>query len=162
MADILSTISIVSFLAAGVFAALAIALWFLFKIPTVAGDLSGRNARKSLERMRKDNEIKANRHYKLEDTVSKGGKPASRSKGIGKSKKSGEHFETGLLDENRASSYQSSHTVLMTEEEETGRLVDTDATVPIAEAEIAPERKAPTVVITMIEEIKYIHTEEVI
>jgi len=39
-------------MAAGVFAALAVILWFVFRIPTVAGDLSGRNARKSVEQMR--------------------------------------------------------------------------------------------------------------
>ena len=55
MAETLSLISLISFLAAGVFAVLAVVLWFVFHIPTVAGELSGRTARKSIERMRKSN-----------------------------------------------------------------------------------------------------------
>ncbi len=53
MAETLSMISLISFLAAGVFAILAVILWFVFRIPTVAGELSGRIAKKSIERMRK-------------------------------------------------------------------------------------------------------------
>jgi len=53
MAQTLETISILFFVAAGVFAALAALLWFVLRIPAVAGDLSGRNARRSIEEMRK-------------------------------------------------------------------------------------------------------------
>lgn len=56
MAETLSMISLISFLAAGAFAILAVILWFVFRIPTVAGELSGRIAKKSIERMRKSNE----------------------------------------------------------------------------------------------------------
>lgn len=56
MAETLSMISLISFLAAGAFAVLAVILWFVFRIPTVAGELSGRTAKKSVERMRKNNE----------------------------------------------------------------------------------------------------------
>ncbi len=56
MAETLSVISLISFLAAGVFAILAVVLWFVFHIPTVAGELSGRTAKKSIERTRRNNE----------------------------------------------------------------------------------------------------------
>lgn len=56
MAETLSVISTVSFMVSGVFAVIAAAVWFLFKIPSVIGDLSGRTARKSIERMRINNE----------------------------------------------------------------------------------------------------------
>ena len=57
-------VSVIFFIAAGVFAVLAIALWFLFKIPIVIGDLSGRTAKKSIERMRLNNEKTGNKSYK--------------------------------------------------------------------------------------------------
>ncbi len=48
MAETLSNISTISFIAVLVFTVLAIVQWFFFKIPTVIGDLSGRNAKKSI------------------------------------------------------------------------------------------------------------------
>ena len=48
MAETLSMVSMVSFVAAGVCLALTVILWFAFRIPNVIGDLSGRNARKSI------------------------------------------------------------------------------------------------------------------
>ena len=52
MAETLSMLSIISFIVAGVALAVAIFLWIFFKIPRVVGDLSGRNARKSVARVR--------------------------------------------------------------------------------------------------------------
>ena len=43
MAETLSMVSMVSFVAAGVCLALTVILWFAFRIPNVIGDLSGRN-----------------------------------------------------------------------------------------------------------------------
>lgn len=126
MAETLSTISIISFIAAGVFAVTAIALWFIFKIPTVAGDLSGKNARKSVERIRKSNESKLT-----------GTKKDTRNN-IYKST----NVETGLLNENKASTYQSS---------DTGLLKDG--------VEPPLERKTSSIKITMLEEKIYIHTK---
>lgn len=56
MAETLYIISRVSFIASAVFAVISAALFFIFAIPSVIGDLSGANARKSIERMRKSNE----------------------------------------------------------------------------------------------------------
>lgn len=56
MAETLSTLSIISFAAAGVFLVLAIFLWFFMKIPSVIGYFSGKTARKSIEKMRESNE----------------------------------------------------------------------------------------------------------
>ena len=52
MAETLSMLSIISFIVAGVALAVAIFLWIFFKIPRVIGDLSGRNARKSIASVR--------------------------------------------------------------------------------------------------------------
>lgn len=64
MAETLSMVSMVSFIAAGVCLALTVILWFAFRIPNVIGDLSGRNARKSIERMRKSNENTGRKSYR--------------------------------------------------------------------------------------------------
>jgi len=56
MAGLLSTLSVVSFILSGVFALLAVVFGVVFKIPAVIGDLSGRTAKKTVERMRLDNE----------------------------------------------------------------------------------------------------------
>ena len=60
MAQVLSNISIILFVIAVVFAIASIVIWFVFKIPEVIGDLSGRNARKSIEHMRAETENKNN------------------------------------------------------------------------------------------------------
>lgn len=59
MAQTLQTLSVISFAVAGVCLALAIFFGFLFKIPGVIGDLSGRTARKSIAKLRAANEKNA-------------------------------------------------------------------------------------------------------
>lgn len=56
MAQVLSIISIISFIVAGLAFLLAVFFWFKFKIPSVIGDLSGRTARKSIAKMRQNSE----------------------------------------------------------------------------------------------------------
>lgn len=56
MADILSLVSNISYILAIVFLLLSIIFWIIFKIPSVIGDLSGRNARKSIEKLLINNE----------------------------------------------------------------------------------------------------------
>ena len=102
MAETLSTISVVSFIAAGIFVVLAIAQWFLFNIPAVWGDLSGKNARKSIERMRKNNEKSGNKYYKSSKTNVERGKLTGTMEGAGKTDNYGNSDETGLLKENMA------------------------------------------------------------
>ena len=54
MAETLSLISIVSFIAAAVCLVVTVILFFWFQIPSVIGDLSGRTARKSILQNRKN------------------------------------------------------------------------------------------------------------
>lgn len=56
MAEILSIISTISFITAGIFLFLTVLFGFIFKIPFVIGELTGKNARKSivLQRMSSD------------------------------------------------------------------------------------------------------------
>ena len=52
MAETLSMLSIISFIIAGIAFVAAVFLWILFKIPRIIGDLSGRNARKTVAKVR--------------------------------------------------------------------------------------------------------------
>lgn len=56
MANIFKISTIVLFVLAGVCLAFAIFAFITFKIPNVIGDLTGRNARRSIEQMRQENE----------------------------------------------------------------------------------------------------------
>lgn len=56
MAHTYTLISTASFIMAGVFLIISSFLWFKFNIPKIVGDLSGRTAKKSIEKMRQDNE----------------------------------------------------------------------------------------------------------
>ncbi|MGI6076969.1 MAG: hypothetical protein ACOYCB_02250 [Fastidiosipilaceae bacterium] len=56
MSGIFDTISYVAFSLAGIALIAAIVMWFRFDIAKIAGDLSGRTARKSIAQMREKNE----------------------------------------------------------------------------------------------------------
>lgn len=162
MAETLSTLSIVAFAVAGVSLVLAVVLFIYFRIPTVIGDLSGRNAKKSIARMRTSNEKSGNKSYRASETNAARGKLTSTMPGIGeqpKEKKSDAKVitqdqmpETGLLKENKAS----------LTEESTVLLDDTEETMLLAETSKEPAKRVGGVKLTLLEEVMLIHTEEVI
>ena len=63
-ADLLSTISNVFFGLAGLFFILSAVSWFVFKIPSVISDLSGRNIKKAISEIRRTNEGTGIKVYK--------------------------------------------------------------------------------------------------
>ncbi len=160
MADILHIVSVISFVAAGVFAALAVALWFVFKIPSVMGDLSGRAARKSIERMRQHNEKTGNKSYKTSKENLERGKLTGTMKGIGTISVNNNE-ETGLLNENLASNYEKQGTGLLIDDS-TGLLDDSERAVSLEAEENITIRAASSISIRMIDEVILVHTEEVI
>lgn len=128
--EILSTISLVSFILAGVSFLLAVFFWIRFNIPAVIGDLSGRTARKSIEKMRTNNEKTGNKSYKtskvnlgrgkLTDTMPDSDKLTENLKqklGAGDIQP-----ETGLLAENSAMQFDSEETDVLVEHDETDLL----------------------------------------
>lgn len=151
MADILNTVSVIFFIAAGVFAVLAIALWFLFKIPIVIGDLSGRTAKKSIERMRLNNEKTGNKSYKTSKSNLERGKLTGTMEGMKQSDEA--NAETGLLNENLARDFDDQATEILVEDETL--LLD-------GNAKTAPLDSANAITIKLIDSVKIIHTEEVI
>lgn len=126
MAETLTTISTVSFAAAGVFLAAAVFFFFFFNIPSVYGDLSGLTAKRALAKRRAANEKAGVLHiYEPSKRNKTRGKTTDAIQPIdaqekkthtarGKQQKSGEEQkapliidaddrpETGLLNDNRA------------------------------------------------------------
>ncbi len=166
MAEILSIISLISFCAAGVSMLLAVIFFIKFKIPSVIGDLSGRNARKSIEELRETNLKSGNRSYKpsrinlergkLTETM-QGQKKAELSKGAEDEGRP----ETGLLEENPAVPVYSEETVPLTDELSTDVLADDNETV-LLETPDSTGQRSGGVEISIMEEIMYVHTDEAI
>lgn len=151
MADMLTAISIGSFVAAGVFLVIAIVLFIVFRIPSVLGDLSGRNAKKSIEKMRKNNERTGNKPYSPSVTNVKRGK---------RPEVSGLNGETGLLVENYQAGYGESETGILGNTTEI--LLDVNETVALSENVSDANGKAEESIFEYIENVVCIHTEEVI
>lgn len=158
MADILNIISIISYVLAAVSLVLAIVFWIVFKIPAVIGDLSGRNARKSIELMRQNNEKAGKQAIKRKDNTLNVTKTSNVTV---KQERKQAFDETGLLCENAMGSR---------DEQETGMLVEDTVLLQEdlgATALLVPEtetviRKPANIVINIIENIMIIHTDEVI
>lgn len=144
-AEILSLVSLLSYIVAGICLVLAILFWFLFKIPAVIGDLSGRTARKSIEKMRATNVQSGNKSYrsssvnvargKLTDSMGTQSKKASAKKAAPAKKAVSDDnmAETGLLAENKATGVDTQETELLTQE--TAPLME--QTAPLMEDTVA-------------------------
>lgn len=170
-AEILSLVSLISYIAAGVCLILAVFFWVFFKIPSVMGDLSGRTAKKSIEKMRQANVRSGNKSYrtsatneargKLTETMQNPSKPKKGMVSEGKPVVDGNGSpETGLLFENRADVHIEENTDIL-DGEATGVLVDDEATT-VLNAEATPVRRTGGKKLTMINEVMLVHTDEVI
>lgn len=164
MAETLQLLSIISFAVAAACLALAVFLWFFFRIPDVIGDLSGRTARKSIAKMRAANEKSGSKSYKESKANAERGKLTGTMPGIQGKKTDNldeNKPETGLLNENKAEGLESEATGVL-ESETTGLLVDDEATAPLSMPEQKPKAKIGGKKLKMIEEVILIHTDEVI
>lgn len=165
MAEILSTLSIISFVAAGVCLLVAVFLFIYFKIPSVIGDLSGRTARKSIAKMRVANEKAGLKSYSTSKTNAERGKLTGTVQGADAISNKvfepdDERPETGLLSDNKADTIDSQATGLL-EDEATGLLMDENATALLNETK-KPVRRSGGKKLNLIESVMLIHTDEVI
>ena len=90
--ELLQTLSIAAYIAAGVLLLIAVALFFLLDIPKLYGDVSGRTAKKAIEAIRQQNESTGNKAYKpsavnaergrLTDKISSSGRLQSQTDGL--------------------------------------------------------------------------------
>lgn len=166
MAEVLSTISLIAYIAAAAAFAGAVFCWVKFKIPQVFGDLSGRTARKSIERMRTEN-ARTGKKQQKSAAPAKAAPPRKtaqkRAEGTGAEKEhppSGAFQETGLLAENLGKGFQAEETGLLTEEAQTGSLLEETALLGESETMLAARQGG--VKLTLLEELLLIQTDDVI
>lgn len=170
-AEILSLVSLISYIIAGVCLVLAVFFWFYFKIPSVIGDLSGRTAKKSVERIRQTNTQSGNKSYRTSTTNAARGKLTDTMQHASKLKQSkapeekpavteSGRPETGILSENKAEVYVKEGTEVL-DTEATSMLIDEEGTAAL-NVEAAPIRHPGGKKLTMINEVMLIHTDEVI
>lgn len=165
-AQILSTISTVCYVLAAVSLAMAVFFWFSFKIPRVIGDLSGRTARKSIEKIRKGNEsLGSNTAQPSRGSTKRDVLYSSHAATDGKTEAgeaaSTELPETGLLEGPDAPPVQDASTELM-DSDATTALLDEDATELLAPAAAPVQKRTGGRKLTILEEVMMIHTDEVI
>lgn len=161
MAETLSVISIVAFIMSGIFGVFSVVLWFLFRIPQVISDLSGRTSRKTLERMRKENERTGNQNPLFDRKNIKS--PVMSPAGAGG--KSEYHSGDTVQMEGLAVTAEVNNVTEANAETES-KTENWDQEPPkteiLSEMQEAVQRKAPEVSITLIEEIMFVHTDELI
>lgn len=82
--ETIQLLSLVAFIVAGFLFLLAIALFFLFNIPKVFGEVSGSTARKAIESIRQQNEQTGNKAYRPSPVNAERGKITDRITPSGK------------------------------------------------------------------------------
>lgn len=173
MAEILSIISIISFVLSGICIILAVFFFFKFRILSVIGDLSHRTAKKSIEKMRDYNEKSGVKFYKSSTTNINRGKLTDTMTDLyknsildvtdTKSSESESNPETGLLSDNKAKVITNWKTKLLDNSEETGlldenetELISENRSVPVDLSQIAKAE------LNILDDVVLVHTNEVI
>lgn len=82
--ETIQLLSMIAFITAGVLFLLAVALFFLFNVPKVFGEVSGSTARKAIEKIRQQNEQTGNKAYRPSPINAKRGKITDRISPSGK------------------------------------------------------------------------------
>ena len=90
--ELLQTLFLVAYIAAGILFLVAVALFFLLDVPKLYGDISGRTAKKAIEAIRQQNESTGNKAYKpsavnaergkLTDKITQSGRLQSQTAGL--------------------------------------------------------------------------------
>ena len=166
-AEILSMVSKITYVIAGVSFVLALFFWFRFNIPSVISDLSGRTARKSIAEIRAHNE---KQQGKKKDGATNRAPAEKREKRVTSAKPAqsrpqtadDDRPETALLADNKATRPLEDETVMLDEGESTCLLGDEEATVLLVEHGAAPAYRPKGKQMTMLDEVMLIHTDEVI
>lgn len=197
ISETLLWISYISLALAVISLIVAIFIWFKFEIPSVISDLSGRTAKKSIQKLRENNEKSGKKVFKssttniqrgmLTDTMpdsemlkadERESKKRAELKQQGSNRQDNKEFkrkqpvreteETSLLVENENLEIGVLQTGVLTEDEqtevfmteETGLLVEENTAVSSEKVGFFADKKG--VKLVMLEEIMFVHTEEVI
>lgn len=175
MARVLSIVSTVSFVLAGIFLIIAILLWIKFGILNIIGDLSGRTAKKSIAKMRENNEKVGKKSFKPSFVNLGRGKLTDAMKGSEKLNKSDlkeyeNQPETGILAKNKINGLYGSVTDILEDNNLTGLLNEKEteildnSTTNLLNEEVEDSLKKVTssVDFKIIDEVILVHTDEFI
>ncbi len=176
MVEIIKTISIAAYIASGVFFGLSVFFWFKFRILSIINDLSGRTAHKSIEQMRASQEKLAARVYVPTEVnfrrvvpVEELAKKSHLSKPATTKSFDQNLFNAPPTDVQAAKSNISETEVLGSTLYKEGRTTDiigysgeTTVLTGVRNYQQAVVEPKPKAELTIIEEIMFIHTDEVI
>lgn len=131
--ELLSTLSLISFIVAGILFLITIALFFLLDVPKLIGDISGSTARKAIEAIRQQNESTGNKAYKPSSVNVSRGKLTDRISPSGSLQHSSDSLGIGAQTEKFATTELSAAaaeaTSILRGSEETTKLSESEAGV---------------------------------
>lgn len=165
-AEILSMVSRIAYVVAGISLVLALFFWFKFKIPSVISDLSGRTARKSIAKIREHNAkqqgTKTGTNRK-QAPAAKAEKANTASKTVVNKPQAAAaaQDETALLSDKRAVDAREEETLFLNPDESTC-LLDEEATSLLIDHHETPKQRGRGMKMTMLDEVILVHTDEVL
>ena len=138
---------------------ISVILFFVYRIPSVVGDLTGRTARKAIEEIRNQNESSGNKVYKTSQVNRQRGKLTDKISPSGKLIKTPSETLGGAMSTEKISTLElpADETTVLDMADETTVLDDVGG----VETTVLVEEVA-TVLFQIEYEITFIHTEEVI
>lgn len=153
---------------AGIMLVVSVLVFFLLKIPTVIGDLTGANARKAIENIRNQNETTGDKTYRSSQVNRERGRLTDKISPSGRLIKNPSHSLHGAMGTEKIGTQQLHHeepaceTTLLSGELTGG--AETTLLAPQGPANETTVLNAQSVVteFTIEYEITYIHTNEVI
>ena len=151
MAETLSNLSLVCYILAAVLLVVGIVLFVILRIPKTFSDYTGRNARKKIMKLRDNNEKSGNKSYRPSQVNKERGKITENIPSKPSKKKKEDMPGTGIIAENKAHRYEAEATGLLDE-----------STAELNEPELAQPPRPSNVKLKLINEVVFIHTQEVI
>ena len=113
---LLHTLSLVAYILAGLFLLVSVALFFRFKVPELIGDISGANAKKAIESIRKQNEDSGSKVYSPSHVNLSRGKLTAKMSASGKLQRNTRDMGVGVRTEKISTQklmYQTEATTLL-------------------------------------------------
>ena len=151
MAETLSNLSLVCYILAAVLLVVGIVLFVILRIPKTFSDYTGRSARKKIMKLRDNNEKSGNKSYRPSQVNKERGKITENIPSKPSKKKKEDMPGTGIIAENKAHRYEAEATGLLDE-----------STAELNEPELAQPPRPSKIKLKLINEVVFIHTQEVI
>lgn len=151
MAETLSNLSLVCYIAAAILLVVGIVLFVILRIPKTFSDYTGRSARKKIMKLRDNNEKTGNKSYRPSQVNKERGKITENIPSKPSKKKKEDMPGTGIIAENKAHRYEAEATGLLDE-----------STAELNEPELAQPPRPSKIKLKLINEVVFIHTQEVI